>query len=150
MASTLTAANTQITITQSTLFPSPQGLSGYAANDVTDMPAVDVLEHLMGVDGLLSFGWIWTERMQEITLQANSPSCAVFDTINNAQQAAQDVYTLSSTIIFSALGLKYTCTNGGLKTYKPLPQAQKIYRERKFRIVWNLVVPSLYNPSSPA
>lgn len=141
----LTAANTVITLGQPTLFPQPQQLQGYAADDVTDMPTVKILEHLMGVDGVLSFGYIWTERLQEITLQADSASNAVFDTINNAQQAIQDVYPLTATIIFPGIGLKFNCVNGGLEMYKPMPQAQKIYRPRKYQIVWNTVTPSLYS-----
>jgi hypothetical protein len=143
----LSAADTVIMLTQPTLFPTPQQLHGFAADDVTDMPAVKILEHLMGVDGFLSFGFVWAERMQEITLQADSASNFVFDTINNAQQAIQDAYPVSATIIMKGVGLKFTCTNGGLETYKPIPQVQKIYRPRKFSLVWNLVTPSLYSPS---
>jgi hypothetical protein len=134
-------------ISQPTLFPQAQQLQGFAADDVTDMPAVKILEHLMGVDNFLSFGWVAVERIQEITLQADSASNSVFDTINNAQQAIQDVYPLSATIIFPGINLKFACTNGGLENYKPIPQAQKIYRPRKYQIVWNLVTPSLYTPS---
>ena len=143
----LTAADTVIMLTQPTLFPTSQQLQGFAADDVTDMPAVKVLEHLMGVDGVLSFGFVWVERMQEVTLQADSASNFVFDTINNAQQAIQDVYPVSATIIMKGIGLKFTCVNGGLENYKPIPQVQKIYRPRKYTIVWNTVTPSLYTPS---
>jgi tail fiber protein gp32 len=140
----LTAANSVITITQPILFPTPQQLQGFGATDVTDMPAVKILEHLMGVDGVLSFGWVFVERMQEITLQADSASNAVMDTINNAQQAIQDAYPVSATIILPGIGLKFSCVNGGLETYKPMPPVQKIYRERKYTFVWNKVTPSLY------
>lgn len=141
----LTAANSIITIAQPILFPQAQQLQGFAADDVTDMPAVKVLEHLMGVDGVLSFGYVWAERLQEITLQADSASNSVFDIINNAQQAISDVYPLTGTIIFPGIGLKFNCVNGGLEMYKPIPQAQKIYRPRKYTIVWNKVTPSLYS-----
>jgi hypothetical protein len=140
----LSAANSIIRLSQPTLFPTAQEIQGYAADDVTDMPAVKILEHLMGVDGFLSFGFVNVERMQEITLQADSASNSVFDIINNAQQAIQDVYPLSATIILPGIGLKFSCVNGGLETYKPMPQVQKIYRPRKYTIVWNTVTPSLY------
>jgi hypothetical protein len=141
----LTGANAVITIQQPTLFPQAQQLQGFAADDVTDMPAVKVLEHLMGVDGYLSFGFVFVERMQEITLQADSASNSFFDTINNAQTAIQDVYPLTATIILPGIGLKFNCVNGGLETYKPMPQVQKIFRPRKYMIVWNTVTPSLYS-----
>jgi hypothetical protein len=139
----LTAANSVITLSQDTLFPNnPQSLQGYSADDVTDIEPAKILEHIMGVDGILSFGFVWVERMQEITLQANSAANSFFDTINAQQEAAQDVYPLNGTIILPAIGLQFDLVNGGLETYKPMPQVQKILRPRKYRIVWNRVIPS--------
>lgn len=140
----LSAANSIITLSQPVLFPgAPQQLQGFGADDVTDIEAAKVLEHLMGVDGVLSFGFVWVERIQEITLQADSVSNSFFDVVNTQQEAVQDVYPLSGTILLPALGLVFTCINGGLENYKPMPQIQKIARPRKYRIVWNKVVPSL-------
>ena len=137
----LTAANSVITLSQATLFPTPQQLQGFAADDVTDMDPVKILEELMGVDGVLSFGFTWTPRIQEISLQADSASKAFFDTINTQQEAVQDVYPLNGTIILKSINLMYTLINGGLETYKPIPQVQKILKPLKYRIVWNKVVP---------
>jgi hypothetical protein len=137
----LTGSNAVITLTQATLFPIPQQLQGFAADDVTDMDAVKILEHLMGVDGVLSFGFVWMERMQEITLQADSASNAFFDVINTQQEATQTAYPLNGIVILPAIGLSFTLINGGLETYKPMPQVQKIIKPRKVRIVWNKVVP---------
>lgn len=139
----LTGATAQITITQPTLFSSPQSISGFMADDVTDMDAVQIVEHLMGVDGVLSFGFVWTARMQQISLQADSLSNNVFDTINTQQQAIEDVYPISSTIILKAIGLKFECVNGALENYKPMPDVKKLLQPRKYRIVWNKVTPSL-------
>lgn len=138
----LTAANSVITLTAPALGLGPVQLQGFAADDITDMEPAKVLEHLMGVDGVLSFGFVWMERMQEITLQANSVSNEFFDQINTQQEAVQDVYTLNGTVILPALGYSFIMTNGGLETYKPMPQVQKIIRPRKYRIVWNKVVPA--------
>ena len=136
----LTAANSVITLTAPSLGLGPVQLQGFAADDVTDMEPAKVLEHLMGVDGVLSFGFVWMERMQEITLQANSASNSFFDQINAQQEAVQDVYSLNGTVILPAIGLSFIMTNGGMETYKPMPQVQKIIRPRKYRIVWNKVV----------
>jgi len=137
----LSAANSIITLSQPQLFQNPQQLQGFGANDVTDIEAAKILEHLMGVDGVLSFGFVWMERMQEITLQADSASNAFFDAINTQQEAVQDVYPLNGTIILKGIGLMFNLTNGGLENYKPMPQVQKILQPRKYRIVWNKVVP---------
>lgn len=139
----LTGANANIAITQTVLFPTSQILQGFAADDVTDMDAVEIVESLMGVDGVLSFGFVWRERIQKIRLQADSVSNLVFDTINNQQQAVQDVYPVSATIILPGIGLKFTCTNGALRRYKPMPQVKRLIQPRDYEIVWNKVIPAL-------
>lgn len=137
----LTASNAVIALSQPILFPVPQQLQGFSADEVTDMEPAKILEHVMGVDGVLSFGFIWTERMQMITLQADSLSNNFFDVINTQQEAAQDVYPLNGVIILPAINRLLTLVNGGLETYKPLAQAQKILRPRQYRIVWGRVIP---------
>ena len=138
---TLSAANAVITLSQATLFPNGVQLQQFGPDDVTDMETAKILEHSMGVDGVLSFGFVWAERMQEITLQGNSPSNAFFDSINTQQEAVQDAYPLNGVVILNAIGLQFNLINGGLEHYKPMPQVQKIIRPRKYRIVWNRVVP---------
>jgi hypothetical protein len=137
----LTAANAVITITQATLFPTPQQLQGFSADDVTDMDPVKILEHLMGVDGVLSFGFVWVPRMQNITLQGDSDSCSVFDTISTQQEAGNTAYPLTGLIILPAIPLQFTCINGALETYNPMPPVRRIIQPRKFGIVWNKVIP---------
>lgn len=138
----LTGANAVIMLSQATLFPVPQQLQQFGADDVTDMDPAKVLEHLMGVDGVLSFGFVWTERMQNITLQADSPSNAVFDAINAQQQASQTAYPLTGVVILPAIGLMFNCVNGGLETYNPMPQVRRIIQPRRYHIVWNQVLPA--------
>jgi hypothetical protein len=97
---------------------------------------------LMGVDGVLSFGFVWVERMQEITLQGDSASNDFFDTVITQQEAAETIYPLDGLVILPAIGLQFNLINGGLETYKPMPQVQKIIRPRRYRIVWNRVIPA--------
>lgn len=138
----LTAANSVITLSQATLFPTPQQLQGFSTDDVTDVDPADILEALMGVDGVLSFGFVWKERHHEITLQADSASNDFFDTINNQQQAVTDVYPLNGVILLPSISRMFTLVNGALMSYKPIPQVQKILRPRKYRLVWNQIIPS--------
>jgi len=138
----LTAANAIITLSQVTLFPTPQQMQGFAADDVTDMDDVEPLEDLMGVDGVLSFGFVWVGRMQKITLQGDSASNNFFDTINSQSEAAQTTYPLSGTILLPAIGTMWTLINGGLKRYKPMPAVKKIIQPRSYSIIWNKVVPA--------
>lgn len=137
----ITGANVVIMLSQTTLFSTPQQIQGFGPDDVTDMDPVKILEHLIGVDGVLTFGFVYVERMQEITLMADSVSNRFFDTINTQQEASQTAYPLNGTITMPSIGTMFTCINGGLETYKPMPQVKKIIQPRKYRIVWNKVVP---------
>ena len=138
----LTAANAVVYLSQATLFPVPHRLQGFAADDVTDIDAARILELVMGVDGVLSFGFVWAERRQSVTLQADSASNAFFDAVSRQQEAVQDVYPLNGLIILPAVGLKFIMTNGGLENYKPIPPVKKILGPRTYNIVWNRVVPA--------
>jgi len=141
----LTAANAVITLSQSTIFPAPQQLQGFAADDVTDMEQAKILDHVMGVDGVLSFGFVYVERMQNITLQGDSASNAFFDVIMRQQIAAQTAYLLTGIILLPAINLQFNCTNGGLETYNPMPAVRKLIQPRKYRVVWGQVIPAPVN-----
>ena len=140
-ANTLTGASAVIMLSQPLLFPTPQQIQGFASDDVTDMEQVKILESLMGVDGVLSFGFVYVERAQSIVLQANSASNAFFDTINVQQTATQSVYPLNGTITLPAIGTIFNRVNGALENYSPMPPVKKIIGPRRYRLVWNSVTP---------
>ena len=137
----ITAANAVLTLSQATLFPVPQRIQGFQADDVYDLDEIESVETLMGVDGVLSGGFVWKPQLQSIMLQSDSPSCAFFDAIEATQIATQSTYTLDGVLTLPAIGLKFIQTTGYLTGYK-LPGAKKLIQPRRFRITWNLVVPA--------
>ena len=139
---TITSANAVLVLSQTILFPAPVQIQQFAADDIYDMDQVRTIEALMGVDGVLSFGFMWAARMQNITLQANSPSNAFFDTINGQQEAAQDAYPLSGQITLPGITTKFAMINGGLTAYKPAPDAKRVLQPRRYQITWNRVIPA--------
>jgi hypothetical protein len=56
---TLTAADAILMMTVDTIYPAPFRIKGFAADDVTNMDAVDNAETSMGVDGRLSAGFVF-------------------------------------------------------------------------------------------
>lgn len=142
MALTLTAANTVLTLWQSTLFPNPQQIQQFAADDVTDTDEVRRIETVMGVDGVLSSGFIFVPVMQRVALQANSPSISFFETIDTQQQAAENAYPLNGTLLLPSLSKQYTLTNGYLTGVKPTPDVKRILQPQHYRITWQSVTPS--------
>jgi hypothetical protein len=139
---TITSANATLTLSQPTLFPAPVKMQQFAVDDVFDTENIRAVETLMGVDGVLSFGFVFVAVVQNIALQANSPSNSFFDVIYTQQQAALDVYPLNGTIILPAISTKFTLSNGALTGYKPTPDGKRTLTPRRFQITWNKIAPA--------
>jgi hypothetical protein len=139
---TITSASAVFTISCSILPQSPVQLQQFMVDDIFDTDAMRTVEHAMGVDGTLSFGFVFVPMMMRVALQANSPSIAVFDTIFAQQQQAETVYPLSGTVTLPAISKKYSLSNGALEEYKPLPDAKRMLQGQRFQLVWNQVVPA--------
>ena len=124
------------------LFPTPLQLQGFAVDDIYDFDAVKSVETLMGVDGVLSAGFVFVARVQKITLQADSASNLIFDTWNTQQEAAQDVYPASGLLRLPGIATKFTQTKGFLTGYKPAPASKKVLQPRTYEITWERVAPA--------
>ena len=139
----ITSANAQILLSIPSLFPIPQALQGFAAEDVFDVDPIEPVEDIMGVDGILSAGFVFVPVHQNFALQADSPSIFIFDTWWTAMQIAKDVYFATATILLPGLGKKWACNTGILKSYKPMPDAKKVLQPQRFRITWQSVLPAV-------
>lgn len=138
----ITAANAVLTLAIAQLFPIPQQLQGFATDDVYDVPTIKSVEVLMGVDGVLSAGFIYAEVPQDIHLQADSPSNAIFDTWWSQMQAARDVYEASGLILLPGLKSKFQQTRGFLTGYKPVPAGKRVLQPRTYQITWERIAPA--------
>lgn len=138
----ITSANAVLMLAVPPLFPVPQQLQGFATDDIYDIPQIKSVEVMMGVDGVLSGGFVFVQIPQEITLQADSKSNAFFDTWWTQMQAAQDVYTASGLIKLPGISTKFTQINGFLTGYKPAPAAKKTLQPRRYEITWQSIAPA--------
>lgn len=142
MARSITAANAVYMLSIIPVFPVPVQLQGFGADDVFGTDPLTVAETVMGVDGLLSAGFVFNAVTQNITLQADSESNDVFDAWYAAQQVIKDTYRAQAVVMLKAINRKWTMTNGVLTTYPPLPDAKKVLQPRRFGITWESVFPS--------
>ncbi len=138
----ITSANAVLTLSQPILFPNPVQLQGFATDDAYDFDKVKTIEALMGVDGVLSFGFVWVARTQNIMLQADSDSNDFFDVVNMQQEAAQDAYPIFGSLILAGVATKFTMINGGLTGYTPAPAGKRTLTPRSYQLMWNRVIPS--------
>lgn len=137
----ITSANTTLMLSQPLLFPTPQQIQQFATDDIFDIEEIRSVEVSMGVDGVLSGGFVFAEIPFSIALQANSPSNAFFDIWWTQMVAAQDVYSINGTIKLPGISTKFNMTNGFLTGYKPAPGARKTLQPRRYRITFNNIAP---------
>jgi hypothetical protein len=138
----ITSADAVLMLFQPILFPTPEQIQQFAADDIYDTDAVKPTEAVIGVDGVATFGMVFNLIMQNYALQADSPSVSFFETIFLQQRAGKTVYPVSGNISLPSLGKKYTMTNGGLTGYKPAPDAKRLLQPMKFQVTWQSVVPA--------
>jgi hypothetical protein len=140
--STLTTANSSMSLQVRNLFPVPQIIKGYATDDSFAVDDVDPAETYMGVDGQLSGGYVPYSTKLTMTLQADSASTAMFETVLAAQVAAKELYIWDGVIIIQGTGQKYNFTKGFLRTASPMPGSKKVLQPRKFMIEFEQCTPS--------
>lgn len=138
----ITSANAVLTLSIATLFPTPVQIQQFAVDDIYDVAAIESVETMMGVDGVLSGGFVYKEIEQTIRLQADSQSNALFDTWWTNMVGNKTVYAAQGIIKLPAIATKFTMMNGFLKSYKPAPQGKRLLQPREYRITWQSIAPS--------
>lgn len=132
--STLTTANSAMTLAVRGLYPIPQSIQGYATDDSFSTEDVTPGETYMGVDGKLSAGYVPYSTKLTIVLQADSSSTQMFDDVLAAQVAAKELYIFDGTMILQGTGEKYSFTGGYLIKASPSATAKKVLQPRPFTI----------------
>jgi hypothetical protein len=150
--STITSTNSSLHIAPrlagafSGLLPALAGagfpVQGYASDDAFTFDAVDSAEARMGVDGIMSAGYLPRMNKQAITLQADSPSIAAFEALIGAQDTLREVILLDGILTLPATGRSYALVKGVLTRLTPVPPAKKVLEPVSYEITWNLVQPA--------
>lgn len=111
-------------------------LQGYAADAAFAMDNVDAAETSLGVDGILSAGWVPRSYLQTITLQADSPSLDMFIGFIGAQDAAKSVFRLNAVVTLPGNQFSHSLRRGVLRNYSAMANAQRILQPVTFQIEW--------------
>ena len=141
-ASTITSANSVVSIIVAGLFPSPVQLQGYSTDKAWDTAAVVLTETQIGVDGRKTAGLVFNAVKQTYSFQADSPSIAFFEAIFAAQRVARDVYYITAIVDLPSTGQSYVCNKGTLEDYNSMASAGKVLNAREFSINWGSVIPA--------
>lgn len=140
---TITAANSVILLSVAGLFPVPQRIQGFSADDLTDTDGVEPTETMMGIDGRLSAGWVPVPVNQNFSLMADSPSNDFFDAWLQAEETAREKYIATGSLVLPAIGKKYAMTRGFLVGLSKFPAVRRTLQPRRFSIRWERVTPAL-------
>lgn len=140
---TITSANSVLTLVIAGLFPAPVQLQGYASDKAFTTEAIDLAEVQMGVDGRMTAGFVPNPTKQTITLQADSPSKDIFTALIQAMKTAREVFYISGTLALPSTGESFTMTRGILTNAKQIPDAQKVLQPVDYVITWESVNRSL-------
>ena len=140
--SDITSANAVLMIGAANVYPSPQQIQNFAADDIFDIDNLRVAETMMGVDGLLSAGFVFEEVKQTIHLMAGSASGVVFDTIYQYEKQNVLKVQLNAVFKFPSLGLQFTIQKGYMTTYKPMSDARRVLQPRAFGFSWESFIAS--------
>lgn len=136
---TITSANSILTMIVPGLFPVPVSIQGYASDDAFMLDALDLAEVSMGVDGKMSAGYVPKEVKQTITLQADSESKDFFAILTQAVKTAREVFYMSATLSLPSTGEAFTFTRGILTSVEQAPAGKKMLQPQKFVITWESV-----------
>lgn len=141
----ITSANAVYTLQVSDLSIGPTQLQGFSAEDIFTTAPLASAETIMGLDGNLSGGFVFVPVVQNISLQADSSSNAIFEQWWQASQLNKSIYVAQAIIILTAIGSKWTMNNGFLTSFPPIPDAARTLRPRRYAITWNSVSPAPTN-----
>lgn len=137
--STLTTANSALSLMVRGLFPVPQSIQGYSTDDSFSVEDISPAEVQMGVDGMLSGGFVPYPTALTITLQADSKSVQMFDTVLEAQKAAKELFIFDGTLIIQGTGEKYAMTKGFMTSATPMSNSKKVLQPRKYTLTFENV-----------
>jgi hypothetical protein len=140
---TITSANSVVTLTVPGLFPTPVQLSGYSADRAWETADQELSESQIGVDGRKTAGFVFQTIDQTFTLQADSPSKAVFKAIQTAMQTAQEIFYITGEIALPSTGETFTGTQGTLQRIKPMPDGGRVLQPVAYVINWGRLTPGL-------
>jgi len=136
----ITSANAILTLSVTGITSSPVQLQGFSADNIYDAPETEIVQTAMGVDGVLSGGFVYNAVTQVIELQADSPSNAFFEQWAQTMFQVRDVFVAQGQTNLVALGRTYTMTKGFFTNAHQFAPAAKVLQRRRYTIQWERVI----------
>ena len=142
MPTSITSANSQLTLSITGLFNSAMPIQGYAADGGFQTEAVAAAEVMMGMDGHMSAGFVFTPVKFKVTLNADSPSKTVFDQWYEFSRGQREISYCQAVLTLPSTGESYTLTNGVLQSYAGTPAGKKVLQPVEYEITFESLTKS--------
>lgn len=139
---TITSANSIFTLVAAGLFPAPVQLEGYSSDKAVVTDAIDMAEVQMGVDGRMTSGYVPMPTEMTISLQADSPSRVLFQTIAQYTKTTKNSVYLSGELALPSTQEQYALIRGVLRNIKQIPDLMKVLGPVDIKITWQSIVPA--------
>lgn len=137
---TITSANSAFSLAVTDLYPVPQTIQGYAADDAFTAEALEMAEIVMGVDGHMSGGFIFNASILTVHIMPDSPSLPIFENWITFQRTAREVYFANGSISIPSIARKYSLINGILRSGNPIVNARKVLEAVQFVIAFERII----------
>ena len=138
-AKTITSIDSVYMLSVAGLYDTPIQLQGYMADRAFETDAADIAELVMGVDGVLSAGYVPYLLRQTVSIMPDSPSSEIFETWIETERNNQVKLIAQGLIVLPSTGRQYTMTDGYLTSITAIPSANRVLQGRPFTITWNSI-----------
>lgn len=140
---TLTSANSVLSLGVKGLFDSPQVIQGFEVDDGVLSQAVARAEVRQGLDGYLAGGKVFNPYVVDIHLMPTSVvSLSFFETVQNAQEGANEVFEFFGSLTLPGNGRFYTFTRGYMTSETPFAGVRKTLQPIVFQLTFESIVPN--------
>jgi hypothetical protein len=133
---TITSANAKLALAVTGVFPIPQVIEGWAADDAFSSGSLNTAETVKGVDGQFHAGYVFDIYKMTLTIMPDSPSILLMDAWNTFEKTAREKFSGSGTIVMPSVNRSYVLSQGYLKSITPFSDAKKVLQAMKYEIEW--------------
>ena len=141
---TLTSANSVLSLGVRGVFDSPQTIQGFEVDDGVLSQAVARAEVRQGLDGYLAGGKVFNPYVVEVHLMPTSLSIPFFETVQNAQEGANEVFEFFGSLTIPGVNRFYTFTRGFMTSETPFAGVRKTLQPVVFQITFQDIVPNQF------
>lgn len=131
---TLTTANAVVALSVSELFPVPQIIDEFEANNPFSLDDMVIAETVMALDGTLQGGYVPSMVTWTLSLLPTSSSKQFFVDWMQASKTAQTLYRCKGNVTIPGEKANYTLVNGILVSGGVMPSVRKMQQSVTYKI----------------